>query len=163
MGRLPAVVRALVGAPRQSPAIAVEELSSEDSEQLARIEPQHIASLPYGVIELDRDGVVTSYGAYEAAAADRHVTEVVGRRFVDVAPCVRVRRFTDAAEAFRTRALDRVMRFVFPCFGALSVVTVRLFFDAGSDRLWLFVSRRAPAEGRRHVANPSDGEPMPRF
>ena len=161
ISRLPQVVRALVGAPLEPRPIAIEQLDPVDLASLAQLDAHDVASLPYGVIELDRDGVVTGFSAYEAAAADRDVADVVGRHFSDVAPCTRVKRFTDlVAEAFRARKLDRVVRFVFPCFGASSIVTVRLFYDDARDRLWLFVSRRAPAERNHAVARKRPDDPM---
>lgn len=144
LDRLADVVQALVGAPNEPPSLDATALPPDDVERLTRLGDAAIDALPFGVIELDRQGVVVAYNAYEAAAADRRAREVIGRRFVDVAPCVRVKRFVDgSADAFSSRSADRVLRFIFPCHGALAVAAVRLFFDARRDRLWLFVSRRA--------------------
>lgn len=142
--RLPALVETLLGLPHEPRPIDVIRLPHEDVARLCALPPEKLEELPFGVIKLDRDGAIVGYNAYEAKAAERARTDIVGRRFAELAPCTQVKQFVDAvAEAFAGHELDRVLRFVFPCHGALAAVSVRLFYDADRDQLWLFVARRA--------------------
>lgn len=127
-------------------ATDVRQLGKGDLDRLARIPSDELHGLPFGVLRLDRDGVVTEYNAFEQTAAGFDQQLVVGRRFADVAPCTVVKRFLDRVdEGFRTGNMDDVLRFVFPRWGALAVVTVRLYFDPLVREMWLFVSC-TPAE-----------------
>src|SRR5690606_10036418 len=109
--------------------------------------PADLDALPFGAIRVDAGGTITSFNAYEQRLAGLAPETVIGRRFVDVAPCTQVREFVSAVDEGRARgSLDRVLRFVFPRRGVPCLVSVRLFLDAPSRQLWLFVSQLPPGE-----------------
>jgi photoactive yellow protein len=148
LDELRALVRTLVGSPREPPAVAVENLSFQTVARLSGLTQRELDELPFGIIEVDREGTIRGFNSYEAAAVHLRPEQVLGRRFVDVAPCTEVKEFAGAvADGFRERSLDRVLRFIFPGHGALILVAVRLYYDQHRDRLWIFVSRRAPRQG----------------
>ncbi len=122
----------------------VEALSHEDVDRLLALTPEEQDALPFGLIRIDPAGTILSFNAYESSASGFPPQDVVGRRFVDIAPCVKVRRFMSALDEVRaTLGSTRVLRFRFPRFDAESVVSVRLFHDPGTHGLWLFVSESA--------------------
>ncbi len=139
------LVDALVHEPHRAGALPqLEMLATDDVRRLAALGPAGLDALPYGVIQVDREGRIVGFNRYEAGAARLAPEEVLGRRFDELAPCTRVRSFARAVtRGFAERRLDEVLRFVFPSYGALSVVTVRLYFDEELDRMWIFVSRSA--------------------
>jgi len=58
------------------------------------LSPEEADALPYGLILLDPDGVVTGYNAAESRLSGLARSEVLGRDFFrDIAPCTRVRAF----------------------------------------------------------------------
>jgi photoactive yellow protein len=63
-------------------------------ESLLQLSPEEADALPYGLILLDRDGVIIGYNAAESRLSGLARSEVLGRDFFrDVAPCTRVRAF----------------------------------------------------------------------
>ena len=114
--------------------------------------PRHVSdkldALPYGVIKLDRRGVVTAFNAHEERASRRTRDQVVGKRFFhDVAPCARVHAFYGRfLEAVETRRLDMTFGFVFPFPHGDRHVLVTLFYQTADDFIWVIVrDTRAPA------------------
>ena len=65
-----------------------------DREYLLSLSPQEVDALPFGLITLDPDGVVTGYNKTESSLSGLDPRRVVGRNFFDeVAPCTRVKEF----------------------------------------------------------------------
>jgi photoactive yellow protein len=63
-------------------------------ESLLQLTQEETDALPYGVIVLDRSGVVVGYNAAESRLSGLSPTQVLGRNFfVEIAPCTRVRTF----------------------------------------------------------------------
>ena len=100
-------------------------------------------ALPFGLLRVDAQGTITAYNAFEARTAGHARSNVVGRRFSDVAPCMMVKEFAGAIErGFAERRLDRVLRYIFPVHEAECIVSVRLFYDERREQTWIFVTRR---------------------
>jgi photoactive yellow protein len=147
---LRALIRTLLERPHPEPTTAVTQLPADDIARVCALPPEELDALPYGVIQVGRGGTILGYNEYEASAAHLRPDRVVGRSFAEIAPCTQVKRFTESVEdGYHDGALDRVLRFVFPCHGALSLVSVRLYYDAERERTWIFVSRRAPTAADR--------------
>jgi photoactive yellow protein len=125
----------------------VRALSPDDLAAVARLSPAEQDRLPFGAIAVGEDGRIEAFNAYEADASSYAAPTVVGLPFRDVAPCTEVKGFSDRlARGLRGEPLDEVLRFVFPRFGATSLVSVRLFRDPTHDRVWVFVSERGGRE-----------------
>lgn len=131
----------------------VRMLTPGDLDQLEKMSRSEIDALPFGAIRLDREGHIVAYNAFEAEAAGFAQRDMIGRRFVEVAPCIVVKEFVAAVERVRSgEPIDEVLRFVFPHHGAACVVSVRLYLAKGDDRLWLLVSKRT---GPRNGTSPT--------
>jgi photoactive yellow protein len=126
----------------------VRRLSAEELSAIARLSSGELDALPFGAIGIGPGGRIVEFNAYEEGASSYSRPTVVGMRFIDVAPCASVVELGGKIEsALEGQALDHVLRFVFPRFGASSVVSVRLFRDEVTGRVWVFVSERPGLEG----------------
>lgn len=119
----------------------VRQLSSEDLDTLARMSEADLDALPFGVIRLDAERRIDRFNAFEGNASTYFPPTVIGAKFSDIAPCSAVKEFAEAIEQGYAGESDRVMRFVFPHHGARAVVSVRVFADGATDKLWIFVSK----------------------
>lgn len=86
---------------------------------IARLTPEQLDTLPYGLITLDAEGRVVHYNDTESRLAGLPKERVVGRNFfIEVAPCTRVRafegRFRELAQdptAVRVQSFDFTFAF----------------------------------------------------
>ncbi len=103
-------------------------------------------ALPFGVIVVDRAGIILEYNAYESELAGLTRARVLGRNFFhDVAPCTALRDFEGRFTDFLTSPETSIepFEFEFPFARGtqrVSVVFVRLNFD--SDRATICIARR---------------------
>lgn len=103
-------------------------------------------SLPFGVIALDRAGVVYRYNLYESRFARFDRNQVLGRAFfAEIAPCTRVEafegrftRFADQAEPGRVERFDFVFDFK---FGAQEV-SVEIVRPVRGELFYLLINRK---------------------
>lgn len=129
----------------------VRELTRSDLDRIEAMSRAEMEALPFGAIRLDPDGRIITYNAFEANAAGLPPEEVIGKRFIDVAPCMAVREFLQLTERVREgKAVDEVFRYVFPHHGGACVVSVRLYVTEGDHQLWLFVSKRPGPSNEQH-------------
>jgi photoactive yellow protein len=87
-------------------------------ESLQHYDRARFDDLPFGVIEVDRDGRILLYNRWEEELADRRRTQVLGRLFFsEVAPCTGVAEFEGrfremvAADQPSREELDFVFQF----------------------------------------------------
>jgi photoactive yellow protein len=100
-------------------------------------------ALPFGAIQLDRDGNILLYNRAEEQLSGRRREEVVGRNFfTDIAPCTRVRRFLGAFQAgIERRELNEVFDFTFRFSEAAREVRIRMIYsDVPRPGVWIFVT-----------------------
>ena len=98
-------------------------------------------SLPYGVIQLDGEGIVHRYNAYEQGLSGLARQKVVGRNFFkQIAPCTDVQefygRFRDGVAAGE---LHCTFRFHFAFKINPRDVTITLFYNARHNVTWVLV------------------------
>ncbi len=130
------------GAPESWPKDVVG-LSPDDLEHIAHMSNDELNQLPYGLIRIDRAGIIRGFSPYEAHAAGMTAARVVGKPFAQIAPCTQVAELVvGLEEGFQRGSLDLVLRFVFPRFGGVSLVSVRLFCARPAQECWVFVSPR---------------------
>jgi photoactive yellow protein len=116
----------------------IEQISSDD---LANKSPAEFDAMPFGMIRLDRNGVVKTYNEWEANLARRKSQDVLGKNFfTDVAPCTNVASFRGkldelVASGEKTYIFD--YEFTFP-WGTRRV-RVRFFIES-SDERWVLVT-----------------------
>ena len=105
---------------------------------------RQLDALPFGAIQLDREGTILQFNEYEANLSNRRAPETLGRNFFrEVAPCTNVRefygRFRDGLEA---GALNVAFDYRFAFKQAPRNVRVTLFFSEPTDTVWVFVQER---------------------
>jgi photoactive yellow protein len=102
---------------------------------------KELDALPQGVIQLDAQGTILQYNAYEARLADLTKEEVIGKNFFkQVAPCTDVRefygRFRDGIAASK---LHCKFRYYFSFKRNPITVTITLFYSDRNKTVWVFV------------------------
>jgi photoactive yellow protein len=116
----------------------IEQITSQD---LADTSPAEFDAMPFGMIRLDRAGVVKTYNEWEAKLARRKAQDVIGKNFfTDIAPCTNVAEFRGkldqlAAMGEKTYIFD--YDFAFP-WGSRRV-RVRFVIESDDER-WVLVT-----------------------
>jgi photoactive yellow protein len=113
-------------------------------EVIDTLTPEELDRLPFGVIYLDRAGMVLKYNAFESQMSGCAANQVLGRLFFDeVAPCAQVPEFKGMFfEHVNLGTLNHHFVFEFP-FRPLSR-TVRIHMLSGPNKTgWIFVSDAA--------------------
>jgi photoactive yellow protein len=98
-------------------------------------------SLPYGVIQLNRDGGILRYNAYEEGLSGLSKSKVVGKNFFKhVAPCTDVQefygRFRDGVTAGE---LNCTFRFHFPFKDKPRDVNITLLHNNRDQITWVLI------------------------
>jgi photoactive yellow protein len=116
----------------------------DDPALLTRLEtadPDAFEELPFGLITMDRSGIVTGYNTSESRFSGLRPERVVGRDlFVDVAPCIN--NFMVAERYWSEVSLDEQLDYVFTFRMRPAPVRLRLLAAAGSDRQYLAIRPR---------------------
>jgi len=112
-------------------------------ETVRHLSPEELDELPFGVVKVDREGVVVAYNRSEARLARRRPEEVIGRNFfLEVAPCTNVKEF---AERFRKGTVrgsfHETFPFVFTFPNRPVNVMVTIAYDAPAPHAWIFVDQ----------------------
>ncbi len=107
---------------------------------LAKLTTEEIDELPFGAIELDRDGVVLSFNAREAKESGRKAESVIGKRFfVDVAPCAKTPEFYGRFETLVAGGPSAVFDYVFDYEMAPRKVRVHMKKALLGDTYWVLI------------------------
>jgi photoactive yellow protein len=111
------------------------------------ISEAELDSLPYGVIQLDAEGAVLRYNAFEAGLSGLTRQKVVGKNFFkQVAPCTDVQQFYGRLQGgVAAGALHCTFRFHFAFKQNPRDVTVTLFYNERDKTIWVLVQ---PFEGK---------------
>jgi photoactive yellow protein len=116
----------------------IEQITSQD---FAGKSPAEFDAMAFGMIQLDREGVVRTYNEWEAKLARRDAQDVIGRNFfTDVAPCTNVASFRGkldelVASGEKTYIFD--YEFTFPW--GVRRVRVRFVVESDNER-WVLVT-----------------------
>ena len=111
-------------------------------ERLSELTEALADQLPYGVIELDREGFVRLYNAVESEFARRKKDDVLGQHFFDdVAPCARLKELdVQFNELVRNGVTDRrELDFVFAFETGAVYVHIVLCHDELTGKTTLLV------------------------
>ena len=102
---------------------------------------QELDALPQGVIQLDADGRVLRYNAYEAKLAGVAKENVIGKNFFKhVAPCTDVKEFYGRfCEGVAAGKLHCKFRYHFSFKRNPVDVTVTLFYSNRDRTVWAFI------------------------
>ncbi len=94
-------------------------------------------ALPFGVVEMDREGTVLRYNAAESRSSGLPPERVVGRHFFrDVAPCSDNRL---VAQRYALDTLDETLAYTFLLRMRPVPVTLRLLKPVEGGRMYLLV------------------------
>ena len=111
-------------------------------ENLATYERSRFDELPFGIIEVDRDGRVLTYNRWEEELAGRSRDRTLGRLFFsEVAPCTGVAEFEGRFREMvaRNEAAQEELDFVFRFPGAERLVNIRLIWAPRWERGFILV------------------------
>lgn len=105
------------------------------------MDEQALDAQPFGIIRLDRDGVVCSYNLYEEGLSRRKRVNVIGKNFfTEVAPCTHVQEFYGRFLAgVHDRSLNATFGFIFDFPHGARHVDVSLFYKQADDSIWVLV------------------------
>lgn len=117
--------------------------TKKTANELAKMTPDQLDQLPYGVIELSANGTILSYNAGESEISGRKPEKVIGRNFfTEVAPCTDVRefygRFLDLIEH---RAVNHEFEFTFS-FAVPTKVFITMLYEQHENTVWVMVNRK---------------------
>jgi photoactive yellow protein len=103
--------------------------------------PLQLDSLPFGVIQLDREGKILQYNHYESQIAGVEPSRAIGKNFfTELAPCTDVQAFHGRFKAGVARAeLYETFRYHFPFKKNPRHVTVTLFYSNVTGSTWAFI------------------------
>jgi photoactive yellow protein len=115
-----------------------EHVTSSD---LAAMSPDEFDGMAFGVIQLDRHGVIKAYNRWEATLARRSASTVLGRNFfIEVAPCTNVAGFRGHLDRLAATGQGSYVfdfEFLFPWGKRL--VRIRFLVESVDER-WVFVT-----------------------
>lgn len=101
-------------------------------------------SLPVGMIQLDRDGIVLRFNQTESSLARMEKDEALGKSFFDeVAPCTKVQEFHGKfVEGVQKRNLHTVFPYQFRFRdGRQKNVVISMFYSGSTETVWVLVQR----------------------
>jgi len=109
---------------------------------LDRLTNEELDAIPYGVVQLDLDGTVTSYNRAEAENVGFLPRPIGYHFFRDVAPSAIVPEFYGRfLDGVAEGALDETFRFTFSCALMPRRVRVRMYYSIQTKSVWLFVAK----------------------
>ncbi|MBZ4417023.1 PAS domain-containing protein [Myxococcus sp. RHSTA-1-4] len=129
-------------------ARSVLPLGSSADELLRQVDDLKAAeldSLPFGMIQLDRDGRILKFNQTEAKLARINRDRQIGRSFFDqVAPCTKVREFYGRfQEGLARRNLYETFGFVFKFDHGWRNVAITMMYSDKTDSVWVLVSQQS--------------------
>lgn len=140
-------------APASAPSTPIEhgictrcvaELGAYPIERLVDFDRERYDALPFGVIQVDRDGRVLTYNRWEQELAGRTAAQVLGRNFFrEVAPCTGVADFEGRFRQLVAHAAPArdSFDFLFRFPGGDVLVSVALAWAPSWQRCYILVRR----------------------
>ena len=120
---------------------------SGTSEVLTRadvLSEDELDTLPVGMIQLDRSGVVLKFNQTESSLARVDKGDAIGKSFFDeVAPCTKVQEFHGRfLEGVESRSLHTVFNYEFKFRdGRRKDVVISMFYSQSTETVWVLVQR----------------------
>lgn len=116
----------------------MERLTSQD---LANMSPAEFDAMPFGMIQLDREGIVKTYNMWESKLARRDPKDVIGKNFfTEVAPCTNVAAFRGKLdELLLTQTKSYIFDYEFSFPWGQRMVRVRFVIESPNER-WVLVT-----------------------
>ncbi|MCP3141265.1 PAS domain-containing protein [Pyxidicoccus xibeiensis] len=113
--------------------------------QVEDLDTADLDTLPFGMIQLDRDGRILKFNQTEARMARISRDRQLGRSFFDqVAPCTKVREFYGRfQEGLAKRNLYETFGFVFKFDHGWRNVAITMMYSDKTDSVWVLVSQQS--------------------
>jgi photoactive yellow protein len=110
---------------------------------LAKMDPEEIDGLAFGVIQLDEEGKILYYSVAEGRLANREPSQVVGKNFFnEVAPCSKRPEFYGRfLEGVKSGHLDVAFEYIFDYKMNPTRVRIRMKKAEKQGEYWLLVRR----------------------
>lgn len=123
---------------------AVPQISTPDIARIENFSNAELDALPFGAIQLDREGTILRFNEYEANLSDNRARDAIGRNFFrDVAPCTNVRAFHGRfVEGLQRGELFETFDYRFEFRPRPRDVRVTLYLSAQTSTIWVFVQER---------------------
>jgi two-component system, chemotaxis family, sensor kinase Cph1 len=120
---------------------AVAEVASFIQRSVNSVSEKDLDSLPYGVIQVDAEGVMLRYNAFEAGLSGLSKKKVVGKNFfTQIAPCTDLQEFRGRfREGIAAGKLQCTFRYHFAFRPNPRDVTVTLFYNQAEQIVWILV------------------------
>jgi photoactive yellow protein len=98
-------------------------------------------SLPFGAIQLDREGKILQYNRYESELARVEQSRAIGKNFFsEIAPCTNVKEFQGRfKEGVANQHLFETFKYHFPFKIEPRNVSVTLFYSKITETIWVFI------------------------
>ena len=114
-------------------------------DQLATLNRDNADAQPFGVVQIDDQGVVKLYNKWESDMAAVPVSSAEGKNFfTQVAPCCNNRLvYGKFKEGIAKGELDSEFNYTFTYKMKPTNVAIRLYRHTGSKTNWVFVIKRA--------------------
>ncbi len=110
---------------------------------LAGMTPEEIDRLPFGAIQVDREGYILLYSATEGALTSRDPETMIGKNFfTDIAPCGQTDAFYGRfRRGIEQGVLNTIFDYTFD--DRMTPMKVRIHLKRGfwSNTYWIFVKR----------------------
>jgi two-component system, chemotaxis family, sensor kinase Cph1 len=115
-------------------------MTSPVVEVIESLSAEELDALPFGVIYLDRVGMVLRYNRTESELSGCPPERVLGRIFfTDVAPCTKVREFYGVfADKVNSGTLDEHFTFTFPFANAPRTMNIHMV-SGPNQTAWVFL------------------------
>ena len=121
---------------------------------LDRLTVEELDAIPYGVVQLDLDGLVLSYNRAEAENVGVMPRPLGQHFFFEVAPSANVPEFFGRfLHGVSECQLDDTFSFTFSCALMPRRVMVRQYFSMRTRTMWLFVGQPDGSPFTRHTAS----------
>jgi len=117
------------------------EVTSFVQRAINSVSQKELDSLPYGVIQVDAEGVVLRYNAFEAGLSGLSKQKVVGKNFfTQIAPCTDLQEFRGRfRKGIAEGKLQCTFRYHFAFQKNPRDVTVTLFYNQADRSVWILV------------------------
>lgn len=118
--------------------VSIEQATAKD---LLEMSGSDFDAMPFGMIRLDRHGVIKAYNHWEAKLARRNASDVIGKNFfTDIAPCTNVIEFRGKLdEMVNGPTKSHVLDYSFPFPWGVRRVRVRFIVESADER-WVLVT-----------------------
>jgi photoactive yellow protein len=120
---------------------AIERYNIDDV--MSRLDRSEIANLPYGGVELDRNGTILFYNQAEAEICNRDSRGMAGKNFFrEVAPCTNRPEFRGRFDEIVAGAKSMAMfDYTFDYNMKPTRVSIQMKKSIQGDSIWIFVKR----------------------